>query len=81
MSIDSIIHLLDAHGYLGALALAFFAWAFVVWHLGMRVLRRLDALGKDLIAVRYILANRITKIEAHLEGHEAHKFEPYRNGS
>lgn len=68
---DRVIELLEAKG---TLSVAFTAWAFVVWHVGMATLKELRRITKILSR----FGNRITKIEGHLEQRD--KFVPYRNG-
>ena len=62
------------------LSLAFLAWAWVVWHFGSRITNQLEKLATKISRLEYYHANRITKIESHLESHSEHNFIPYRNG-
>lgn len=60
-------------------ALAFAAWAYVVWHFGSKITTELKQVVDKIRHMNYMVSNRLTKIEAHLE-HNDPNFKPFRNG-
>lgn len=60
-------------------AVAFTAWAYVVWYYGRKISGDLQSLSERLQQFHLKTSNRITKIEGHLE--EKSDFHPYRNGN
>lgn len=74
---DTILKLLQDHTIM---SLAFLAWAYVVWHYGRKISDELEVLTESTNKMNYILSNRITKVEAHME-HMDDSFKPYRNGN
>lgn len=60
-------------------ALAFCAWAWVVWHFGRKLTTEVATLSDRIRQMNYMLSNRLTKVEAHLEQGDR-PFHPYRNG-
>lgn len=75
--IDTVLAVLQDHS---VMAVAFALWAYVVFYFGQKILIELRVLSTRLGRIEYYHANRITKIEAHLESHSDHNFVPYRNG-
>lgn len=73
---DELLVFLNNNNFL---AVAFAAWAYVVWHFGMKISNQVSAMSEKLRSVSYMVSNRLTKIEAHLE-HNDPNFKPYRNG-
>jgi hypothetical protein len=62
------------------MSVAFLTWAYVVFHFGRQITKELKVLTDKTRQMNYLLSNRLTKIEAHLE-HETANFKPYRNGN
>jgi len=62
------------------LSVAFAAWAWVVFHFGRQITVELRILTDKTRQMNYIISNRLTKIEAHLE-HSDDNFKPFRNGN
>jgi hypothetical protein len=60
------------------LSFAFLAWAWVVWYFGRHIMRELRSINRRMQDMNFLLANRVTKIEAYLE--RDGDFVPYRNG-